>query len=317
MQRPGRRESGTAHRQTWPPPSLRAPTSVYHPRHADSLARSSVRPPGVSGLDGDEGKRPTLSLIIPAHDSSDYIATTVTRVVDAFRDLGISGEVIVVDDGSVDGTVAAVPNLPGVRTIGLPRNCGKGAALRAGMRAARGEVCGFTDADLPYGTEPLAYALHCIRGRGFHAAIGDRTLPGSSYEGAGTVRTVVSELASFVFRTLVTGGIYDTQCGFKLFRGDVAAGLFRVSRIDRFAVDVELIYLLLKYRLDIKRIPVRLEGNASTSVHVARDSTRAFVDIVRMRAHWAMGHYRSPALAACLESDSPFDGESPTRAATS
>jgi glycosyltransferase involved in cell wall biosynthesis len=256
-------------------------------------------------------------MIIPAHDSAEYIGTTVERVVAAFHDLGISGEVIVVDDGSSDDTVGAVPHLPGVRTIRLPGNRGKGAALRAGMRAARGEVRGFTDADLPYGTAPLAYALHCIQGRGFHAAIGDRTLPGSSYESTGAVRTIVSELASFVFRTLVTGGIYDTQCGFKLFRGDVAAGLFKVSRIDRFAVDVELVYLLLKYRLDIKRIPVRLEGNASTSVHVARDSTRAFVDIARMRAHWATGHYRSPDLVACLESDLAYDSDASPPAMTS
>lgn len=246
---------------------------------------------------------PGLSIVVPAYESSAYIARTVERLVAAFGDLGVVGEVVVVDDGSHDGTAAAVPDLPGVRVVALAQNQGKGAALRAGMRVARGDVRGFTDADLPYGTAPLAFALHCIRDRGFHAAIGDRTLPGSSYSGAGSVRTVVSELASLAFRTLVTGGIYDTQCGFKLFRGDVAAGLFAVSRIDRFAIDVELIYLLLKYRLDIKRIPVRLEQNASTSVHVLRDSSRAFTDIVRMRGHWALGHYRSAALVACLEQD--------------
>ena len=83
----------------------------------------------------------------------------------------------------------------------------------------------------------------------------------------------------------------------------MADGLFKVSRIDRFAVDVELIYLLLKYRLDIKRIPVNLEGNASTTVHVFRDSFRAFVDIVRMRVNWAAGRYRSPGLYEVLEED--------------
>ncbi len=281
--------------------------------------RQTERRAGTAEMDPTplSGARPDLSLVIPACNSADYIAATVTRIVDAFRDLGIVGEVIVVDDGSSDGTVAAVPNLPGVRTIALSRNRGKGAALRAGMRAARGDVRGFTDADLPYGTEPLAYALHCIRDRQFHAAIGDRTLPGSSYTGAGNVRTVVSEFASFAFRTLVTGGIYDTQCGFKLFRGDVAEALFKVARIDRFAVDVELIYLLLKHRLDIKRVPVRLEENTSTTVHVVRDSTRAFVDIVRMRMHWAMGHYRSPELVACLESDLRLDGQSRPGAAGS
>jgi len=246
---------------------------------------------------------PDLSMVIPAYRSAAYIDATVRSLLTAFDELGIRGEVIVVDDGSDDGTADAVPDLPGVRVVRQPLNAGKGAALRAGMVVARGEVRGFTDADLPYGTKPLDFALRCIRTRGFHAAIGDRTLPGSTYSGAGAVRTVVSELASFAFRTLVTGGIYDTQCGFKLFRGDVADGLFRISRIDRFAVDVELIYLLLKYRLDIKRIPVNLIDNASSTVHVFRDSYRAFVDILRMRMNWARGRYRSPALIACLEAD--------------
>jgi len=264
---------------------------------------SQTEPTASATPDPAGGQRPILSLVIPVYNSAGYVRSTVTTIVDAFDDLGITGEVVVVDDGSADGTLDAVPDLACVRKVALPHNAGKGAALRAGMRVAHGEVRGFTDADLPYGTEPLAYALECIRVRGFHAAIGDRTLPGSTYEGAGALRTVVSELASFAFRTLVTGGIYDTQCGFKLFRGDVAEALFKASRIDRFAVDVELIYLLLKYRLDIKRIPVNLQGNASTTVHVFRDSFRAFVDIVRMRANWAAGRYRSPGLYAVLEDD--------------
>ncbi len=251
----------------------------------------------------DPDAPPELSLVIPAYRSAAYIDATVRSLLTACDELGIRGEVIVVDDGSDDGTADAVPDLPGVHVVRQPVNAGKGAALRAGMAIARGDVRGFTDADLPYGTKPLDFGMRCIRTRGFHAAIGDRTRPGSTYSGAGAVRTVVSELASFAFRTLVTGGIYDTQCGFKLFRGDVADGLFRVSRIDRFAVDVELIYLLLKYRLDIKRIPVNLVDNASSTVHVFRDSTQAFVDILRMRANWALGRYRSPALVACLEAD--------------
>jgi dolichyl-phosphate beta-glucosyltransferase len=107
-----------------------------------------------------------------------------------------------------------------------------------------------------------------------------------------------------MFRTLVTGGIYDTQCGFKAFRGDVAAELFRIARTDGFAIDVELIYLILKYRLDIKRVPVRLRYNAGSSVRVVRDSVRAARDILRMRANWARGAYRSPVLDSILAADS-------------
>jgi hypothetical protein len=113
----------------------------------------------------------------------------------------------------------------------------------------------------------------------------------------------VSGLASLSFRTLVTGGIYDTQCGFKLFRGDVGREVFRLSRIRGFAIDVEIISLLLKYRLDIKRIPVRLERNEPSSVRVVRDSVRALADIATIRWNWSTGRYRTALLDNLLQDE--------------
>lgn len=260
--------------------------------------------------------RPALSLVIPAFNSRDYLAANVNRAVDHLHNAGIDAEIVVADDGSTDGTPDTIAENAGVRVLRLP-HAGKGAALRAGMTAATGEIRAFTDADLPYGLDPIPLAITYIRERRFHAVIGDRTLPGSSYEDAGLLRGVVSELASFAFRTLVTGGIYDTQCGFKVFRGDVAAEVFRLARTDGFAVDVELIYLLLKYRLDIKRIPVRLERNAPSSVRVLRDSGQAFLDIARMRLRWATGRYRSSALVKLLEADVRADLQSASTIAES
>jgi len=139
-------------------------------------------------------------------------------------------------------------------------------------------------------------ALGYIEDRRLHAVVGDRTLPGSTYEHAGPLRAAISGIASFAFRTMVTGGVYDTQCGFKAFRGDVAQELSRLSRIDGFAIDVELIYLMLKYRLDFNRIPVRLRNSAPSTVRVVRDTARASRDILRMRRNFALGRYRSEIL---------------------
>jgi len=244
---------------------------------------------------------PAVSVVLPAYNAAGHIAGTVTALTTFFDARGWAGEVIVADDGSTDGTAEAVPAHASVQVVRAPRNRGKGSAVRAGMQHATGAVRVFTDADLPYGVEPIVVARRAIEERGFHAVVGDRTLPGSSYQHEGPSRRVASEIASFAFRTLVTGGIYDTQCGFKAFRGDVADELFRIARIDGFALDVELIYLLLKYRLDIKRIPVRLRFNAGSSVRVVRDSTRAARDVLAMRASWARGRYRSASLASILE----------------
>ncbi len=251
---------------------------------------------------------PTVSLVIPAYDSARYLNDNVLRVREFFGRAGIDGEIIVADDGSTDGTADSVTESERTRVLRL-RHGGKGAAVRAGMAATSGAIVGFTDADLPYGLGPLPLAMSYVRDRRFHAVIGDRTLPGSSYESTGLLRTALSEFASLSFRTLVTGGIYDTQCGFKFFRGDVGREVFRLSRIRGFAIDVEVIYLLLKYRLDIKRIPVRLERNEASSVRVIRDSAAAFRDIASIRWSWATGRYRAPLLADLLQAELGRDAE--------
>jgi dolichyl-phosphate beta-glucosyltransferase len=249
-----------------------------------------------------------VSLVMPAFNSVAYLSANVDRVKAFYEQAGIDGEVVVADDGSTDGTASSVAESERVRVLRLPHR-GKGAAIRAGMAATTGEISGFTDADLPYGVDPLPLAISYIRDRRYHAVIGDRTLPGSAYASTGLLRTAVSEFASFSFRTLVTGGIYDTQCGFKLFRGDIGREVFRLSRINGFAIDVELIYLLLKYRLDIKRIPVRLERNESSSVRVVRDSATAFRDIASIRWNWATGRYRTPLLVDLLQAELRRDTE--------
>jgi dolichyl-phosphate beta-glucosyltransferase len=245
---------------------------------------------------------PEFSLVIPAFNSARYLSTNVDRVRAFYERVGIDGEVIVADDGSTDGTAESITETARVRVLRLPHG-GKGAALRAGMAATTGTLCGFTDADLPYGVDPLPLAIRYVHERRYHAVIGDRTLPGSTYASTGFLRSAVSEVASFLFRTLVTGGIYDTQCGFKVFRGDVGREVFRLTRTNGFAIDVEVIYLLLKYRLDVKRIPVRLERNEPSSVRVIRDSLSAVRDIATIRGNWATGRYRTPLLHDLLQAE--------------
>ena len=222
----------------------------------------------------------------------------------ALQDLGLDWEALVVDDGSHDFLPDEWHDHPRVRLLRHVANRGKGAAVRTGMLAATGHVRIFTDADLPFGTDliPVIYAY--LRDGPFHLVIGDRTLPESTYRHeTGWRRHAASAVFTAFVGTIVTGGFFDTQCGLKGIRGDVADALFPVLRLDRFAFDVELVYVALKHRLDIKRIPVRLLHNDTTTVRLLRDSARGAADVLSIKANQLRGRYRSPALEAIVRRD--------------
>lgn len=240
--------------------------------------------------------QPALSVVLPAYRCSAYVGLSVQALQVFFVQQEIEGEILVVDDGSPDSAALQFPPAKNLRLIRFPQNRGKGAAIRAGMLEARGRVRAFTDADLPYGTEPLAVALDLLQRGPFHAVIGDRSLPDSRYSNDGWTRKIVSSLATMTISTLLVGDFCDTQCGMKAFRGDVAEELFAMTRIDRFATDVEMLYILLKYRLDIKRVPVELRSQTPSTVRVLRDSWRAMIDLLRIPCYWRRGWYRSEPL---------------------
>ncbi|MEO8577686.1 MAG: glycosyltransferase, partial [Gemmatimonadales bacterium] len=240
-------------------------------------------------------------IVLPCYRAAALARQSVQRLVDAFSGRIPSYEIIVVEDGgnecqtTLEGISAGVGGT--LRAIALPSNKGKGAAVAAGMRSARGAVRIFTDIDVPYGTTPIMLMETLIRTRGFHMVIGDRTFPQSRYETELPIgRRAASSVFSYITATLVTGGFFDTQCGLKGFRGDVAEEMFNLQTVDRFAFDVELIYLALTYGLEIKRIPVRLETNAGSSVRLGRDSMRTLMDLARIKFHQMSGDYESKSL---------------------
>jgi dolichyl-phosphate beta-glucosyltransferase len=246
----------------------------------------------VTGTPGDPG----LSVILPVYASTAMACASCRTLVDYLEGGRTSWEILVVDDGGNDFHGSPLPDHPGVRLLRHDRNQGKGAAVRTGMLAARGTARIYTDADLPYDLDLLPTLEGHIRA-GFHLAIGDRTLPGSSFTAPrGQARRALSGLASAFIGSLVTGGFYDTQCGIKAFRGDVAAELFRLSTIPGFAFDVEVLYVALKHRLDIKRVPVQLRRDDRSSVRVVRDSIRSVRDILGIKARQLQGRYASPFL---------------------
>jgi dolichyl-phosphate beta-glucosyltransferase len=246
---------------------------------------------------------PEISVVLPCYRGAELARRSAERLERFLAATFESYEIVVVDDGGGDFDAGWREEGP-VRLIRLSANRGKGAAVRAGMLASRGRVRVFTDVDLPYDLDLIAASAHFIRDRGYHLAVGDRTLPGSSYAlEVGWRRRLASAVFSKLVGTFLTGGFFDTQCGFKAFRDDVAQALFGLARVDRFAFDVELLYLALLYRTDIKRIPVQLRNNETSAVRLLRDSTRMLVDVGRVRLGAWRGAYRCPALAAIVADD--------------
>jgi dolichyl-phosphate beta-glucosyltransferase len=246
---------------------------------------------------------PEISVVLPCYRSADLARRSADRLARFLGAAFESYEIVVVDDGGGDFD-ASWPVEGPVRLLSLPANRGKGAAVRAGMLACRGRVRVFTDVDLPFETDAFLASARYINERGFHLAIGDRTLPDSSYAlEIGWRRRLASAVFSKLVGVLLTGGFLDTQCGFKAFRGDVAQALFGIARVDRFAFDVELLYIALLYRTDIKRISVRLRNNETSAVRLLRDSLRMLLDVGKIRFLAWRGAYRCPPLARIVADD--------------
>jgi dolichyl-phosphate beta-glucosyltransferase len=243
--------------------------------------------------------RPEVSLVIPVFNGESFLAESLARLESFFKGTDLVVEVIVVDDGSTDGTPEILDRCPmvGLVVLRLPANQGKFAALRAGMAVAQGGCRIFTDADLPYDLEAIRYMADLILEQEFHIVVGDRTLAESELGvDQPLLRRLSTRVFSFSVRMLVTGELFDTQVGFKAFRGDVASVLFPVVTDGGFAGDVELLYVALKYNLAIRRIPVRLLRTGPTTVSVVGHSLPMLRTIAGLRRRWASGGYDSPGL---------------------
>jgi dolichyl-phosphate beta-glucosyltransferase len=254
-----------------------------------------------------------LSIVLPSYKSAEIIADRVPGLMRHLERLGAPFEVVVVDDGSGDGgRTEAIARELGARCVIHPENRGKGAAVRTGMLAAKGAFRIFTDADVPYGHDTIDKMLWYLDVKEFHMVVGDRTLERSSYYAkVSALRNVASHVFSGFVGRFAAGGWYDTQCGIKGFRGAVADDLFGVTRIERFAFDFELFYVALKRNYDIKRIPVVLECNDTSSVNVLRDGLEMVKDVGTVRINQLMGRYKPRGDVSRLIDSAPEDGWRP------
>ncbi|HLJ11513.1 MAG TPA: glycosyltransferase [Planctomycetaceae bacterium] len=249
-----------------------------------------------------------LTVIVPAFNEERRLPATLDGLSAYLDDWGIDYRVLVVDDGSRDGTARLTCGRgPRFSTISQP-NRGKGAAVRNGMLRATGNVVAFTDADLPYDLDGVRTAYDAIAGKACEAVFGARDLKESAVLAP---RRILRTLATLTFRSivhrLVSREVTDTQCGLKVFSRRATVEIFSRTTIDGFAFDAEVVYLTHRLALPFTRIPVTLINEYASTISLTRHALPMLLDVFRVRLRDALGVYdSSPApLAAVIEAAEP------------
>jgi len=230
---------------------------------------------------------PRVSVVVPAYNEERRLAGSLEILRDAC-DWHDDAELIVVDDGSADRTLEiareSLADLPGGRVL-TQRHAGKGAAVRHGMLAARGERIAFMDADLATDLADLPVLFAGLDDA--DVVVGSRVLTQAIVTGRSLRRGMLHHAFSWHARRWAGVGVSDPQCGFKAFRRDAARTLFGQTSVAGFGFDVELLLLARSLGMRVAEIPVRWRAVSGSRVRIVRDSTGMFADLVRLRLRHA------------------------------
>jgi dolichyl-phosphate beta-glucosyltransferase len=267
------------------------------------MEKELATPLGLAPVD----PAPRLSLVVPAYNEAERLRESIPRLLEVMnRD---ETEVIIVDDGSTDGTAEVasqhLAGLPRSSVITLPHNSGKGAAVRAGVVKARGEIIAYMDADMA--TEPRDLALLIDALRDNPLAIGSRALESSVVEEKSGLRRIMTRTFGVVVSSAVDLPLRDTQCGFKAFHGSVAKLLFHGAQVDSFAFDIEVLDRASRLGLETAEVPVRWQQMAGSKVRVVRDSMQMLFDVGRTRRR-RLGTTHAPIHGVVMTDTSPSEG---------
>lgn len=233
----------------------------------------------------------TLSIIIPAYNEESRLRKTVLEMRQWTLRSSMKVELLIVDDGSIDQTLTVAKRLAeqwqSVQVLSCP-HAGKGAAVRAGMLAAKGHYVLFMDADGATRLTEIS-KLMAVLDEGYDIAIGSRvsTIPEVIVR-TSLARKSIGRTFAVLVNLLIIRGIQDTQCGFKMFRHEVVKPIFSRQTLSGFAFDVELLFIAKKLGFRLKEVPVSWEAQPGSKVNVVIDSFKMLCDIIRIR--WIHRH---------------------------
>ena len=244
-----------------------------------------------------------LSIVVPAFNEEHRLPPTLARLSAYLQTQPLRWEIVVVDDGSRDATCAvveaAMASIPNLRLVRQTPNRGKGAAVRLGMLAARGQIRVMSDADGSMSPDQLPRLLAPILAGTAEISIGSRYAEGArSNIKQPWYRVVWSRLANRVIQRSLVPGVRDTQCGFKAFTAEAARALFSVGRIDGWAFDLEILALARLTGFAIAEVGVEWTDDRRSRVNPLKDMWKVVREAMTIRRNLRRGVYRQLPVAA-------------------
>jgi dolichyl-phosphate beta-glucosyltransferase len=228
-----------------------------------------------------------LSIVIPAYNEEQRLAPTVTALVRFLAERPGRWEIVVVDDGSTDGTVALCRQLaarwPALRLIATTPNRGKGHAVRVGMLSARGALVLMCDADGSTPPSEIPRLLAPIQSGDAAIAVGSRYVGGASSRSQPLWRRVWSRLCNLLVRRTLVPGVRDTQCGFKAFTAAAARDLFGRATVDGWAFDLEVLALARRLRHPVVEVGVAWQDDRRSRVRPWHDLWRVVREVAAIQ----------------------------------
>ncbi len=236
---------------------------------------------------------PLLSLIIPAYNEGERLPTTLPSVFEFLEAQPYSFEILIVNNNSRDNTGKIAREFAATRPylhVIDEMTQGKGAAVRTGMLAAKGEYLFMADADFSMPVEEIAKFLPPLSGE-YDVAIGSREAPGAVRYNEPHYRHFMGRVFNFYVKVLAIPGFEDTQCGFKCFRRHVALDILPNQTIDGWAFDVELLFIALRRGYRIIEVPVHWYYGENSRVSPVRDTVNMIREVLRIRYNGWAGRY--------------------------
>jgi glycosyltransferase involved in cell wall biosynthesis len=244
-----------------------------------------------------------LSIVVPAYNEEHRLPPTLARLHAYLSAQPLRYEIVVVDDGSRDATCAvvqaAMASIPNLRLVRQTPNRGKGAAVRLGMLAARGQLRVMSDADGSMSPDQLPRLLAPITACKAEVAIGSRYAEGAKSDiKQPWYRVLWSRIANQAVQRSLVPGVRDTQCGFKAFTAEAARDLFARGRIDGWAFDLEILALARRAGYAIAEVGVEWTDDRRSRVNPLKDMWKVVREAMTIRKNLRRGVYNQAVTRA-------------------